>query len=164
MRPLLLAIAVATCAPAVASHALEALRPDAAATLADAAWLIGRWQGEGFGGRLEEIWAAPAGRQMIGLFRLVKDDLPVLYELMLIEEFGGGLRYRVKHFNPDFVGWEEKGGFHEFPWVSGDAVELRFEGLTLRRVGEDEADHILSTQGSDGAKREEILRYRRLRE
>ena len=27
-----------------------------------------------------------------------------LYEFVLIEEHEGGLRYRVKHFNPDMVG------------------------------------------------------------
>jgi hypothetical protein len=133
-------------------------------TIESAAWLTGRWVGQGFGGQLEETWTAPTGGQMVGHFRMVKDGKPAFYEFLLIEEHEGGLRYRVKHFNPDFVGWEEKDGFHEFSWVSGDRTELRFNGLTLRRIGDDESDHIITIGRKDGTRSEETLRYRRVRD
>ena len=38
--------------------------PSAAATIADAAWLEGRWVGEGLGGQAEEVWSPAAGGQV----------------------------------------------------------------------------------------------------
>lgn len=133
------------------------------ATIADAGWLTGHWVGEGFGGRLEEIWLPPVQSQMIGLFRMERAGRPIVYEMLLIEEHEGGLRYRVKHFNPDFTGWEERDRYHEFPWVGMATETLAFGGLTLRKTAEDEAVHILTVRGGDGTAREEILRYRRVR-
>ncbi len=136
-----------------------AQRPSA--TIQDAAWLVGRWVGEGFGGELEETWSAPAGGQMIGHFRMVREGRPIFYELVLIEEHSGGLRYRVKHFNPDFVGWEEKHGFHEFAWVGATQRELRFDGLILRNLGGGVSDHLIVTRSTDGSVKQQTLRYRR---
>ena len=130
-------------------------------TIDAAAWLTGRWIGEGFGGQLEEIWSAPVGGQMIGHFRMVRDGRPIFYELVLMEEHDGGLRYRVKHFDPDFVGWEEKDGFHEFAWVAATPDELRFNGIILRRNGENASDHVIRVRSPDGTERQETLRYRR---
>ena len=39
---------------------LSALLAFAAANIADASWLAGRWVGEGLGGRVEETWAPAA--------------------------------------------------------------------------------------------------------
>jgi len=145
----------------LAACAAPARAQPAAVTIADAAWLEGHWVGEGFGGELEEVWMAPVGRQMVGHFRMTQNGAPVFYEFLLIEEHEGGLRYRVKHFNPDMVGWEERDGFHEFPWVSASPEELRFGGLILRRIGEDISDHVITTRAADGAEQTQTLRYRR---
>lgn len=142
--------------------ASPALAHEQRVTIQDAAWLEGRWVGEGFGGQLEEIWMAPVGGQMVGHFRMIQDGRPAFYEFLLIEEHEGGLRYRVKHFNPDMVGWEEKDGFHEFPWVSASDGELRFGGLILRRIDADTSDHVIVTRDANGAESEYVLRYQRV--
>lgn len=108
----------------------------AAATIADASWLSGRWVGEGLGGTVEETWAPAAGGQMVGHFQLVKDGKPVFYELMMLDVQPRGLRLRVKHFNADFTAWEDKGGWHSFEPVSAEPNLLNFNGLTLARDGE----------------------------
>lgn len=157
MRQILAVIAIALCLAGPA-------RAQEQTNIDDAAWLVGRWEGEGFGGRLEEVWSEPAGGQMVGHFRMLQEGRPAFYELMLIEEHEGGLRYRVKHFNPDFVGWEERDGFHEFGWVSASADQLEFDGLVLRRIGENESDHIITTRAADGVTRQQTLHYRRVRD
>ena len=157
MRHLVMALAFVLAACATPARAQLG-----AVTIADAAWLEGHWAGEGFGGQLEEVWMAPVGRQMVGHFRMTQDGAPVFYEFLLIEEHEGGLRYRVKHFNPDMVGWEERDGFHEFPWVSASAAELRFGGLILRQVDASTSDHIITTRARDGSERTQTLRYRRV--
>lgn len=157
-RPLLaLAAAVLIASPAAA----QAPEPSPQATIADAAWLTGRWVGEGLGGVVEESWAAPYGKQMVGHFLLARDGQPAFYEIMLIDEHEGGLRLRVKHFNPDFTAWEERDGWHSFEPLSVAPGDLRFRGLRLRRGGE-ALIATVTLKGSDGTVRDHVLRYRRV--
>lgn len=157
------AAALALCLSAFSSAQAQA--PSEIATgqgvvIEQAAWLAGRWVGEGLGGTIEETWAPPVGGQMVGHFRLVRAGAPAFYEIELIDEHEGGLRFRVKHFNPDFVGWEEKGAWTSFAFEGASADELRYSGLTLRRVGP-EAMEITIRIRHDGRTVDEVLRLRR---
>lgn len=131
-----------------------------AQSIDDASWLAGRWVGEGLGGQLEETWAPPVGGQMVGHFRLMRDGHPVFYEIMLLDIADGGLRMRVKHFNPDFVGWEEKEMWVTFEPESVSADALAFHGLTIHRTAPDALEMRLMLRRSDGV-HEEILTFRR---
>ncbi len=130
------------------------------ATIEDAAWLAGRWVGEGFGGDMEEAWAPPVGGQMIGHFRYWRDGEPQFYELLMLDIAEGGLRMRVKHFNPDFTGWEDRDGWHTFEPVSVSAETLEFNGLVIRREGEDRMVMTIRLRRGDIVE-EEILRFER---
>jgi hypothetical protein len=131
------------------------------ATIEDAAWLAGRWVGMGFGGQMEETWAPPVGGQMVGHFRYWRDGQPQFYELMMMDVVAGqGVRMRVKHFNPDFVGWEEKDGWVEFEPVSAGPDALVFNGLTIRRESEDRIVMTIRLRRGDVVE-EEILRFER---
>ncbi|MBL8753488.1 MAG: hypothetical protein JNK15_09320 [Planctomycetes bacterium] len=128
--------------------------------LAAAAWLAGRWIGAGFGGECEETWAPAAGGQMVGHFRLVAGGKPRFYEIMLLDRVEAGLRLRVKHFHPDFRGWEEKDGWHSFePGVVVDGA-LQFPGLVLRPMGSDRAEFVV-TIANGGKTTDERLQLRR---
>lgn len=131
------------------------------ATIDDAAWLAGRWVGEGLGGQVEETWAPPQGGQMVGHFRLIRAGVPVFYELMLIDVGEGGLRLRVKHFNPDFTGWEERGASHAFTPRSAAPGDLRFDELRYQREGGTMTATVRIQQ--DGASRPDdvVFRFRR---
>lgn len=127
MKALLCAIA---CAAALMGSA-------AAQSIEDAAWLAGRWVGEGFGGQMEEAWAPPVGGQMVGHFRHWRDGEPQFYEILLMDVVEGGVRMRVKHFSPDFTAWEDRGEWIEFAPVSAGPDALIFDGLEIRRESED---------------------------
>lgn len=71
------------------------------------------------------------------------------------------LRMRVKHFNPTFVGWEEKDAWHTFSFVSGASGALILEGLELRREGTDRLVIRLSIGHADGSVETETLNFRR---
>jgi hypothetical protein len=145
------------------SHPIEPAAPVTAeqqAAIESVSWLAGRWVGEGLGGQLEETWSTPASGQMVGHFRLVRDGVVLFYEICLLDVVDGGVRMRVKHFNPDFVGWEERDGWHAFEPHSVSAEELRFDGLTLRRVGDDQLEISIMIRCETGV-REEVLRLRR---
>jgi hypothetical protein len=107
------------------------------ATIADMAWLAGHWKGDGLGGRSEEIWTPPKGGVMLGMYRHLKDDKPVFYELLTLAEERGSLVIRLKHFNPDLTGWEEKGDSVSFPFVAKQDGVLHFDGMAFKPRGKD---------------------------
>ncbi|MDE2879934.1 DUF6265 family protein [Candidatus Palauibacter soopunensis] len=82
--------------------------PTRAIDLDELAWIAGHWGGDAFGGQIEEAWFSPAGRSMSGSFRLVRDGLAVMYELLLLEQDDDGeIYYRFKHISRGWEPWEE---------------------------------------------------------
>lgn len=136
-------------------------QPRPPATLADIAWLEGHWSGIGLGGLVEEVWSAPAGGSMMGMFRLLVDGAPVFYELELIVEDQGSLMLRVKHFNRDFTGWEEKEKSVDFPLVWKEGRNMHFDGVSFHPRGDDGLTVYLAIRTRDGGHREEMFSYTR---
>ncbi|HQY48321.1 MAG TPA: DUF6265 family protein, partial [Usitatibacteraceae bacterium] len=96
-------------APGAPSPQPAAKAPSPPARVGDVAWLTGYWVGEGMGGELEDVWLPPKAGVLLGAFRLYRTDgKPGFYELFAIEEVDDTLQFVVKHFHPDWVGWEEK--------------------------------------------------------
>ncbi len=161
----LLALALLLAAAPAAAQQTRALAPGAQsppAKAADLAWLVGEWSGEGFGAKLHESYSAPIGGQMPGHFTVARDGKPEMYEFVMIAEVGDSIEYRVRHFNTDMTAWEDKGHFVKFPLVAVDKDAWYFDGLTIRRTGQDSADHIVRIKGKDGKTSEQLLRYRRV--
>lgn len=116
---LLFALA-AVSAPAVA-------QPAGRATLDDLAWIAGHWiDGEG-GTRSEEVWTAPHGDSMLGMWRLVRDGEARVFELLAIVQTPDGPVFRLRHFTRDFVAWEEKDRAIALPLVRRTGDEAVFE-------------------------------------
>jgi hypothetical protein len=124
-------------------------------------WLAGRWAGDGLGGRTEEVWSPPDAGVMMGTFRLIREDKTVFYEFLTIGPTEKGLSMRLKHFNPDFVGWEEKDKFVEFLYVGTEGDAVHFEGLSFHRESADAVTIYLALRGKDGSVREERFRMKR---
>lgn len=103
-----------------------------ASKIEDFAWLAGRWTGTGLGGEVEETWSPAHNKQMMGMFRFVSDGEIVFYELMTLTEVDGRLELKVKHFNADLTGWEEKDDFVRFRWISQAEGRFDFHGLSFR--------------------------------
>ncbi len=136
-----------------------AARP--AATIADVAWLAGYWRGPGLGGVSEEIWSLPSGDRMHGIYTLSKEDGLVFWEAMTLVEEEGSLVLKIKHFTPEFVGWEEKDGHLRFPLVRLGEKEAWFRGLTFRRTGDD-ALVIYIALSQQGERNEHEIRLERV--
>lgn len=118
----------------------DAVRPKA--TLAAVAWLAGAWRGDGLGGVAEEQWSAPAGGAMMGMFRLLKpgsngQEVVTFYEFLTLVEQDGSIVLKLKHFNPDLTGWEEKDRFVTFRLARVTPDAVYFDGLTFRREAPD---------------------------
>lgn len=86
--------------------------PDAARAtdtpLAAFEFLVGTWRGEFNGEFVEEIWSAPHGNAMMGMFRwLNADKLSRMYELLTISREGDQTFLRLRHFTRAMHAWEE---------------------------------------------------------
>lgn len=132
-----------------------------AATLEDAAMLVGSWEGEAFGSRFEETWNPPSAGSMVGLFKLYNDDGVAFYEIMLITVEDGTLSFKVKHFAPDFTAWEEKADYVEFRLVALDEDALHFGGLSFYRQGPDAIDAYIVMRNAEGIREEKLVFRRR---
>jgi uncharacterized protein DUF6265 len=74
----------------------------------DLAWIAGRWVGENGDDRIEEWWSDPYAGTMVGMFRWHQAAQPRFYEILTMEPDGDRVVFRIKHFGPGLVGWEEK--------------------------------------------------------
>lgn len=123
---------------------------DLTVILEELSWLTGRWEGEAFGGRCEEIWAPPSAGSMVGMFKVWKEGRVSFYEIETITIDNSGISLNVKHFNEDLTGWEEKDEVAKFPFVSAGKDEIRFEGLTYKKISGDSLQIVLDTRDSNG--------------
>jgi len=131
------------------------------ATLADMNWLAGHWVGQALGGVSEEIWSPPKAGSMMGMYRLMRDGKPVFYELLTIVEENGSLVLRLKHFNADLTGWEEKNKTFDFPLVALRNGAVHFEGMSFHPQGAALTVYLAIGQKGGGV-REEAFSYARV--
>lgn len=157
------------CEPGVAAeprtehtYQLAENEPRPTATLEDASWMVGAWSGTAFGQRFEEAWNAPSAGSMVGMFKLLGDDGVVFYELLLLSIEDDTLSLKVKHFNPDFSAWEEKGDYINFQLVKKERDALHFGGISFYRRGADAIDGYIVMREGDSIS-EHHLRYERVR-
>ncbi|MDJ0978374.1 MAG: DUF6265 family protein [Erythrobacter sp.] len=104
------------------------------AALSQVDWLIGQWAGTGIrGAPAMESWLPPSGDTMVGTFvqQSAEGDIQFTEHLYLMEE-EGTLVLRLKHFNADLTGWEEKEGMLTFRLVAIEPCAAFFYALTLR--------------------------------
>ncbi|WP_298016826.1 DUF6265 family protein [uncultured Parasphingopyxis sp.] len=138
---------------------------DATSPLANVAqldWLVGQWEGEGFGARSQEAWLPPTGDMMTGIFVQSGDDGMQFSELIYIVPRDGTLVIRLKHFNADLSGWEDNSAESpiEFPLVAIEDDAAYFSGLTYELVAPDRLEiHLRLSQG--GETRIETFRFTR---
>ncbi len=110
--------------------------------------LAGYWKGDGLGGVSEDLIAPAVGGQMMGMFRQSKTDgTLVFYEFYLFAEVEGSLELRIKHFNPDMTGWEEKDEYVAFPLVAVEDRAVYFDGVSFKMTGADEMRATVMVEG-----------------
>jgi hypothetical protein len=121
---LTLLTAIATAALALPAFA----QPAKTAALADLAWISGQWVGTLDGARSEEVWTAPAGDSMLGMWRLVSDGQARVLELLTITAEPEGPVLRLRHFSRTLVAREEKDEAVVVPLKTWGPREAVFEG------------------------------------
>lgn len=130
------------------------------ASIKDVGWITGDWYGEALGGRVEEHWTPPSAGSMMATFKLIKNNQVQFYELCTISEERGSLILRIKHFNRDLTGWEEKDRSMEFRLVKLTPSRAYFDGFTFERVGRNRLNLYIML-GEEGNEKETTFAYRR---
>ncbi len=126
-------------------------------SIEDFAFLQGYWKGEGFGGTSEEMWMPPADGSMFGIFKQSSDGELQFTEFMEIGEVDGAFVLRLKHFNPDFSGWEDKESYVTFAFESAAENRATFNGLSYELVAADQLQVKLLLRQSDGKLSTEVF-------
>ena len=126
-------------------------------TIDDFSFLTGAWSGTGFGGISEEIWMPASGGRLFGIFKQSTEEELVFTEFMEISETDEGWILRLKHFNPDFSGWEEKNDYVTFPFRSVSKNKAVFGGLTYEIVASGHLEISLRLRHDDGSTTTEIF-------
>lgn len=105
-------------------------------TVNDLAWLMGIWRGTMGEDRIEETWNVPDMGVMLSTFRWIKDNAVYLYEFQSIEPEKDKLLLRIKHFNANLIGWEDKETSVVFAeeWVKEREIALRQRADKFRRI------------------------------
>ncbi|HEX5042115.1 MAG TPA: DUF6265 family protein [Candidatus Polarisedimenticolaceae bacterium] len=107
--------------------------PASPVTLADLSWLAGDWRGSDAEMVSQEVWTAPAGDSMLGMWRLVLEGKLKLSEHMQIVQEATGPVMHLRHFERTGVAWEER----TEPWVlpvvkAGDGEAVFASAMTGR--------------------------------
>lgn len=146
---LLITLTLATLAFYGSSEISDTLEPETSETfnIEDYSWLVGSWTGDGFGGTSHESWAEPVNGTMMGMYRHINAEGELnFYEFLLLDETG----LKLKHFNPDLTGWEEKEDMLHFEMVSYTKDKIELKGLTFERKSDTEMTISLKMRRSDG--------------
>lgn len=125
-------------------------------------WLVGHWRGNGLGGDCEETWLPATGGSMLGTFKFMNDDKVNFFEIMTITIDSIGPALRVKHFNADMTGWEDKADMVTFRYDSTAANQIFFGGVRFLRPSKDSLLITVNFKTKDGGIKEELIRCRRV--
>jgi hypothetical protein len=77
-----------------------------AAVPAEITFIEGAWRGTMGEAVIEEIWSAPVNGWYVGMFRLIREEQPRLYEIIAIGPVEGRLTMYLRHFGSRFEAWE----------------------------------------------------------
>jgi len=131
--------------------------------ISDFSFLTGYWSGEGMGGQSEEVWMPPSGGRMFGIFKQSNDDGLIFTEFMEIAEVDGQFLLRLKHFSPDFSGWEEKTEHLTFRFTGKSENSANFGSLRYKMSDTDTLIIELDMQQQSGTTKTETFVLNRAR-
>lgn len=134
------------------------------ATLDRLGWLIGQWTGVGIDDAVAvESWLPPSRGAMVGTFVQETPDGSIMFtEHMYVVELDGSLEVRLKHFNADLTGWEEKDGMVRFPLIALEECAAYFRALTYRCDGEGGLLVAVRMKSDKPEPQELVFRFRRM--
>jgi hypothetical protein len=135
------------------------------ATVADLAWLAGHWRDETATDLSEEVWSAPHGDSMLGMWRWASKGQARVIELLMVRQEGDGVAFRFRHFDGTLKAWEDKDAPFVLPMIRGGPSMAVFQGRSekgglLRLTYTREGDALVAVLEKDDQK-PQTFRFRR---
>ncbi|MEX1241114.1 MAG: DUF6265 family protein [Cyclobacteriaceae bacterium] len=107
-------------------------------SISDIRFIEGSWKALAGDRSIDAVWSAPAGENMVGYVRVMREGKVHLYELFAFEQTEEGLVAVVRHFSPGLIAREEKekpdrytfmeaGDSHALFQKQGQDVRVRYE-------------------------------------
>lgn len=128
----------------------------------DFGFLTGTWVGTGMGGKSEEMWMPPSDGRLFGVFKQSSEEGLIFTEFMEITEVDDEFVLRLKHFNPDFSGWEDKTEHVTFRLHSGGVNQADFGSLRYQVLNGKTLQIELDMRSADGNTSTEVFSLKRL--
>lgn len=134
------------------------------ATVSQLEWLVGQWIGDGIeDAPALESWLPPTGGTMVGTFVQQNGDGSIMFtEHMYLTEHDGSLEIRLKHFNADLTGWEDKDGMVRFRLIALEDCAAYFSALTYRCDGDGGLLVAVRMKSEQPEPQELVFRFRRM--
>jgi len=101
----------------------------------------------------------PADGRMFGIFKQSQNGELVFTEFMEIVETEQGFVVRLKHFNPDFSGWETKDEHVTFPFTSVAGKKAVFGSLSYEITAPNALEVRLRMRDDDGKISTEVFEF-----
>jgi hypothetical protein len=96
-------------------------------SISDIDFIAGSWKAKTGDRAIDAVWSSPLGENMVGYVRVMKDNQPVLYELLAFEQTEQGLVALVKHFKPGLLAMEEKDKCDRYRFLEAGDGRALFE-------------------------------------
>lgn len=131
-------------------------------------FMAGTWRTPHAWGDMEEIWSEPTHGNMMGSFRCIKDGKIVFYEFMVIEQRDSATVFKLRHFSPGSIAWEDKESPYLYPMVSLSATTATFERpdgetrITYALVTPNQLKSTLERKEKDGTWRVDTFLYEKV--
>ena len=93
-------------------------------------WMNGTWIQEYDETYMEEYWSEPTDGNMTGYFKMLKKGEVKFLEFMIIEEKANEVFMKIKHFDGEFIGWEDKDKYIHFKLIEVNIDHVIWEELT----------------------------------
>lgn len=131
------------------------------ATIDQFNFIVGRWTGNAMGGWCEEVWSAPAGGEMQGMFQFVKEDELQFRELFALRKSGedGNWKLVLKHFDATLTSWEDKDKPVAFQLLEVQPNRVVFDGLTMELADDGKLHVYVSSKSREGEASELKFEY-----
>lgn len=131
------------------------------ADLSKIKWIVGSWKGDAFNNKIEESWLPASGGSMMGMYKLYSEDQVKLYEFMVITEENESLTLKLKHFDSELKGWENKDKYIEFKLVKIMGNRVYFNAYTFEKISDNEIN-IYVVISRNGKKEEMKFNYKKI--
>ena len=136
------------------------------ANIKDLHFISGQWRVQHEWGDMEENWSAPAGNNMMGSYRCVKDGKAIFYEFMVIEQTDSVPVLYLRHFGPASIAWEDKDAPGMYPLTKLEPGKAQFHKshgrvvLTFSRTAPTSLQIMLESANKEGKWETTLFNYR----